>query len=42
MTRFLKNNPEVGSRPGTLAIPASSPPSRIHLMSYDETAVAAG
>lgn len=39
MTRFQKNNPEVGSRPGTLAIPPDSQPPRIYLMRYDKVHV---
>jgi len=39
MTRFQKHNPEVGSRPGTLAIPPDSRAPRIYLMRYDETHV---
>jgi magnesium transporter len=30
-----KRNPPVGARPGTLALPADSPPPRIQLMRYD-------
>ncbi len=29
-----KNNPEIGARPGTLAIPADSPEPRIHVIQY--------
>ncbi len=31
---FHKENPPVGSRPGTLAIPPDSPPPEIHLVTY--------
>jgi magnesium transporter len=33
---FRKRLPPVGSRPGTLAIPAGSPPPRIHLFDYQD------
>jgi magnesium transporter len=36
---FKKYNPEVGARPGTLAIPPDSPPPRIILVEYDERRV---
>lgn len=39
MTRFQKNNPAAGSRPGTLAIPPNSAPPRIYVMHYDEAHV---
>ena len=32
---FTKNNPEIGSRPGTLAIPPGSPPPKITVVQYD-------
>jgi magnesium transporter len=31
---FHKHHPEAGSRPGTLAIPAGSPPTRVHVVRY--------
>jgi magnesium transporter len=36
---FRKSHPPVGARPGTLAIPADSPPPEIHLVHYDEGGV---
>lgn len=36
---FSKNNPEVGARPGTLAIPDGSPEPRIRVTQYSETFV---
>ena len=32
---FKKHNPEVGARPGTLAIPPGSPPPKISVVQYD-------
>jgi len=32
---FAKHNPEIGARPGTLAIPSGSPPPRITVVQYD-------
>lgn len=32
---FHKSHPPIGSRPGTLVIPAGSPPPRIRVMAYD-------
>jgi len=32
---FTKSNPEIGSRPGTLAIPPGSPPPKIAVVRYD-------
>lgn len=32
---FVKHNPEIGARPGTLAIPPDSPPPRIRMIQYD-------
>ena len=32
---FRKSHPPIGSRPGTLAIPAGSPPPRVRLIAYD-------
>ncbi len=31
---FRKSRPPAGARPGTLAVPAGSPPPRVHVMSY--------
>jgi len=36
---FKKQNPEVGARPGTLAIPPDSPPPRITVVQYDAAGV---
>jgi magnesium transporter len=36
---FRKARPPAGSRPGTLAIPAGSPPSRVHLFAYSPQGV---
>lgn len=36
---FSKNNPKIGSRPGTLAIPPGSPPPKITVVQYDEAGV---
>jgi magnesium transporter len=36
---FTKNNPEVGARPGTLAIPENSPEPRIRVTQYSSDAV---
>ena len=36
---FQKHNPDVGSRPGTLAIPPDSPPPRVMLVQYDVNGV---
>ena len=36
---FTKNSPDVGARPGTLAIPASSPEPRIRVTQYSSTDV---
>jgi magnesium transporter len=36
---FKKYNPEVGARPGTLAIPPDSPPPKIIVVEYDEQGV---
>ena len=33
---FTKHNPEIGARPGTLAIPPDSPPPKITVVQYDE------
>lgn len=32
---FAKYNPEIGARPGTLAIPLGSPPPKITVVQYD-------
>jgi magnesium transporter len=36
---FKKYNPEIGARPGTLAIPPGSPPPKINVVQYDSTRV---
>jgi magnesium transporter len=36
---FHKTHPPIGSRPGTLAIPAGSPPPRIRVLAYDAAGV---
>jgi magnesium transporter len=36
---FQKHNPEIGARPGTLAIPPDSPPPKITVVQYDAEAV---
>lgn len=36
---FKKNNPEIGSRSGTLAIPAESPFPKITVVQYDSASV---
>jgi len=36
---FAKNNPEIGARPGTLAIPPGSPPPKITVVQYDREQV---
>jgi len=36
---FQKHNPEVGARPGTLAIPPDSPPPKITVVQYDREGV---
>jgi magnesium transporter len=36
---FQKHNPEIGARPGTLAIPPDSPFPRVTVLQYDEHAV---
>jgi magnesium transporter len=36
---FRKIRPQVGARPGTLAIPPDSPPPEIHVVRYDEAGV---
>jgi magnesium transporter len=36
---FRKSHPPVGSRPGTLAIPADSPPPKIRLVCYDANGI---
>ncbi len=36
---FVKHNPAIGARPGTLAIPPDSPPPKITLVQYDENGV---
>ncbi len=38
-TVFKKNHPKIGARPGTLAIPAGSPPPRIQVVQYDPSGV---
>jgi len=37
---LVKRNPPIGARPGTLAIPAGSPPPQIHLFDYGPEQVA--
>ncbi len=39
MSTFKKNNPEVGARPGTLAIPENSPEPRIRVTQYSASDV---
>ena len=36
---FHKTHPPIGSRPGTLVIPAGSPPPRIHVCAYDAAGI---
>lgn len=36
---FVKSNPEIGSRPGTLAIPKGSPPPKIFVTQYDKDTI---
>ncbi len=38
-TVFVKNNPEIGSRPGTLAIPPESPFPKVTVVQYDVDSV---
>ncbi len=38
-TVFTKQNPEIGARPGTLAIPPGSPPPKITVVEYDTEGV---